>query len=120
MYLLTINPEIQTEGWLVTISGFLIVIIALIILCLIFASFSKLINFKSNKNNDEKAAEDNVRVKTSNSTNVENDVAVAIALALALAADVHDQESDIITIEHIQRRYSPWSSKYYGMNNQVK
>ena len=119
MYLLTINPEIQTEGWLVTISGFLIVIIALIILCLIFASFSKLINIKSNKNNDENTVEDKT-VKTSNSTNVDNDVAVAIALALALAADVHDQESDIITIEHIQRRYSPWSSKYYGMNNQVK
>lgn len=42
----------------------------------------------------------------------------AIAMALHLFyAEVHDEESAIITIKTVQRRYSPWSSKIYGLNN---
>lgn len=43
---------------------------------------------------------------------------VAIAMALHLFYDeVHDNESNVITIKRIERRYSPWSSKIYGINN---
>jgi len=43
---------------------------------------------------------------------------VAIAMALHLFYDeVHDDESNVITIKRIERRYSPWSSKIYGINN---
>ena len=46
---------------------------------------------------------------------------VAIAMALHLFYDeVHDDESNIITIKRIERRYSPWSSKIYGINNNVR
>jgi len=45
----------------------------------------------------------------------------AIALALHLYySDVHDEESHVITIKTVERRYSPWSSKIYGINNLVK
>ncbi len=45
----------------------------------------------------------------------------AIAMALHLYyAEVHDDESAIITIKTVERRYSPWSSKIYGINNLVK
>ena len=46
---------------------------------------------------------------------------VAIAMALHLFYDeVHDNESNVITIKRIERRYSPWSSKIYGINNNVR
>jgi glutaconyl-CoA/methylmalonyl-CoA decarboxylase subunit delta len=46
---------------------------------------------------------------------------VAIAMALALyTEDVHDNESNVITIKRIERRYSPWSSKIYGTNNNIR
>lgn len=45
MYLLAINPEIQVKGWIVTIAGFIIVILTLIILYFIFSGFSKLVNY---------------------------------------------------------------------------
>ena len=46
-----------------------------------------------------------------------NDI-VAIAMALHLFYDeVHDNESNVITIKRIERRYSPWSSKIYGVIN---
>ena len=45
----------------------------------------------------------------------------AIAMALHLYySDVHDEESHVITIKTVERRYSPWSSKIYGINNLVK
>jgi len=46
---------------------------------------------------------------------------VAIAMALHLYYDeVHDDESNVITIKRIERRYSPWSSKIYGTNNNIR
>ena len=46
---------------------------------------------------------------------------VAIAMALHLFYDeVHDNESNVITIKRIERRYSPWSSKIYGINNSIR
>jgi len=49
-----------------------------------------------------------------------NDV-VAIAMALHLyLEEVHDDESNVITIKRIEKRYSPWSSKIYGINNNFR
>jgi len=46
---------------------------------------------------------------------------IAIAMALHLFYDeVHDDESNVITIKRIERRYSPWSSKIYGINNNLR
>jgi hypothetical protein len=46
---------------------------------------------------------------------------VAIAMALHLYyGEVHDDESNVITIKRIERRYSPWSSKIYGTNNNIR
>ncbi len=46
---------------------------------------------------------------------------VAIGMALHLFYDeVHANESDVITIKRIERRYSPWSSKIYGTNNYLR
>ena len=52
---------------------------------------------------------------------VPNGDIVAIAMALHLFYDeVHDNESNVITIKRIERRYSPWSSKIYGTNNNIR
>ena len=40
----------------------------------------------------------------------------AIALAIKLhKAEMHDRESDVITINKVARVYSPWSSKIHGL-----
>ena len=42
----------------------------------------------------------------------------AIATALHMYFDeVHDEESLVVTIKTVERRYSPWNSKIYGLNN---
>ena len=53
--------------------------------------------------------------------NVPSADVVAIAMALHMFYDeVHDDESNVITIKRIERRYSPWSSKIYGINNNIR
>ena len=41
----------------------------------------------------------------------------AIAMAMHLYFDAHDEEPHVITIQEVERRYSPWSSKIYSMRN---
>jgi Na+-transporting methylmalonyl-CoA/oxaloacetate decarboxylase gamma subunit len=45
--------------------------------------------------------------------------AISMALHLFLS-DIHDEESNIITIKRIERRYSPWNSKIYGLTNLIR
>ena len=117
MYLLAIempDAQMQFTGWLVTIIGFTIVIVSLIILFLVFKWISKIINHDWSKY--KKSKKEDVVLTTKTSEDVDPNVAAAIAMALYLSTDVHDYESDAITINRIERRYSPWSSKIYGMN----
>ena len=44
----------------------------------------------------------------------------AIAMAMHLYFDAHDEEPHVITIEEVERRYSPWSSKIYSMRSLTK
>jgi len=48
---------------------------------------------------------------------VENaEIIAAIALAIKLnKAEMHDLESEVITINRVARAYSPWSSKIHGL-----
>ncbi|MEG1934724.1 MAG: OadG family protein, partial [Rikenellaceae bacterium] len=50
---------------------------------------------------------------------VNGEVIAAIAMALKqYENDLHDIESEVVTINRVARAYSPWSSKIYGVNNQ--
>ena len=119
--LLAIQEGLQVKGWVVTISGFCIVVIALIVLYLVFSGLLKLLNvdwkviFKKDKktNKVEVVGDKNIDTKT------DDDVMAAIALALSLSVEVHDEESDILTIKRVERRNSPWCAKFYGMNNNI-
>jgi sodium pump decarboxylase gamma subunit len=51
-----------------------------------------------------------------NHQNITDKETAAIAAALNLYMKSHDIESNIITLKNIDRRYSPWSSKIYGIN----
>jgi hypothetical protein len=122
--LLAIQEGLQVKGWIVTISGFFIVIIALVVLYLVFSGLLKLINmdwqsfFKRNKEGKvDVEVNKNVDMKTSKN-NINDDVVVAIGLALSMSMEVHDEESGKLTIKRVQPRFSsPWSSKILGINN---
>ena len=111
--LLSIQDGLQLKGWIVTISGFLIVVVALVILYLIFAGVSKIINLDWNKIVKKDKKNNKVEVKEVKNINPDNDdVMAAIGLALSLSMDsVHDVESDILTIKRVERHTSPWNAR---------
>ena len=115
-----VREPIATHDWVVTIGGFLIVITSLVILFCIFTGFSKLVNHDFKKAKKEKKANVAPNTSTAAGWKVDEDLAVVIGLALALSKDVHDEESGFVTIKRVERRYSPWSSKIYGLNGLIR
>ena len=83
---------------------------------MILEKFFRLISFKIIKLRNSKLRKAGNLVGNSNEIPVADIVAISMALHL-FYDEVHDDESNVITIKRIERRYSPWSSKIYGINN---
>jgi len=64
---------------------------------------------------EDKKEQKNV-VKVTEKTGESDEIAVAMAVAIHLfTKEVHDDENYVLTIKRIQKPYSPWSSKIYGL-----
>jgi Na+-transporting methylmalonyl-CoA/oxaloacetate decarboxylase gamma subunit len=97
----------------ITIVGYLVVFIALIVL---FASIAVFTNAMISKQKKKIEATGQKAPDKREDIEMTGDVNAAIALALHLHFDeAHDFESTVLTIEKVQKRYSPWSSKIYSM-----
>ena len=115
--LLAHEDWVYTKGWIVTIAGFLIVVIALFILSTIFRGVASY--FK--KQDAKKAAPKVEQVKAVEKPvaqvaegEIPNEVLTAIGMALYLSTNLHDEESNVITIE---RRATSWNDKNYGVRH---
>lgn len=105
---------VYTKGWVVTIVGFLIVIIALFILSMIFRGVASYFT----KQDAKKMAPKPKAVKVEKTETpvvaakgeIPAEVLTAIGMALYLSTNLHDEESNIITIE---RRNTSWNDKHY-------
>lgn len=94
--------------------GILVVFAALTILVLLFELVQYLI-LSSAKKKQVKAGKKIEEIKDIPATEI---AAISMALHLFMS-DMHDEESNVITIKRIERRYSPWNSKIYGLNNTI-
>jgi len=111
---------IPAQGWTISIVGWGIVFLALVVLVILFTQVPKLVYYKSRKKmrQEQKAATAKANVGTSedDQLQISGDESAAIAMALHLYfGELHDEESNIIQIKRINKRYSPWSSKIYGL-----
>lgn len=109
----------ENGGWTIALVGYSIVFLALVFLILIFTQIPKLLKLKIKFTLKRKG-----QTVTNNNDDyeVEGNVSAAISMALHLHfREMHDDESHVMTINRIQRRYSPWSSKIYSIyNNNLK
>ncbi|PIF05362.1 MAG: hypothetical protein CSA36_07205 [Draconibacterium sp.] len=101
-------------GVTVTLVGFFIVLSALALLVTVFLRLPKLINVNYKKWFVKKHSKtENIHEDFS----IEGNVTAAISLALHLYFnELHDEESNIVTIKKVKKAYSPWSSKIYSVN----
>ena len=121
--LLAHEDWVYTKGWIVTIAGFLIVVIALFILSYIFRGVAAYFTKKDAKKlavdsskltvEQKKLTTDNSQLTTAKGE-IEPEVLTAIGMALYLSTNLHDEESNVITIE---RRQTSWNDKNYGVRH---
>ncbi len=114
--LLAHEDWVYTKGWIVTIAGFLIVIIALFILSTIFrgvAAYFKKQDAKKNEVKEIKPVTVKPTIKLAEGE-IPAEVQAAIGMALYLSTNLHDEESNVITIE---RRVTSWNDKNYGVRH---
>ena len=114
--LLAHEDWVYTKGWIVTVAGFLIVVIALFILSTIFRGVANYFTKQDAKKNEVKdvkpvAVKPTVKVAEGE---IAPEVLTAIGMALYLSTNLHDEESNVITIE---RRATSWNDKNYGVRH---
>ena len=110
------DPAIYTKGWIVTVAGFLIVIIALFVLSTIFRGVAAYFKKKDAQKDNPKVIDKPVTkpVVKAAEGEIPNEVLTAIGMALYLSTNLHDEESNVITIE---RRNTSWNDKNYGVRH---
>ena len=107
---------VYTKGWIVTIAGFLIVIIALFILSTIFRGVANYFikqDEKKSKVDSSKSKVESPKLSTAKGE-IAPEVLTAIGMALYLSTNLHDEESNVITID---RRVTSWNDKNYGVRH---
>lgn len=101
-----------SQGVSIAIVGYSIVFFALVILYYFFHNLAKFLVWQ--KKHAIKRSSKVGKIKETELV-VTGEVATAIAMAIYLSRDLHDNESDIITIKKVSKTYSPWNSKMHGM-----
>ena len=106
---------------LVTLVGFGVVFCILVLLIAVITLFGKVMAPKAKVTKTTTttgAGNATVKVEKTEEGHIPALDSAAIATALHLYFDeVHDEESLVVTIKTVERRYSPWNSKIYGLNN---
>ncbi|MCZ4695287.1 hypothetical protein DWB61_10665 [Ancylomarina euxinus] len=104
-------------GWTIALVGYGIVFVALVSLVIVFVNLPKLLQIKLRS----KLKKQGKPTANIGELDIEGSVNAAIAMALFMHFDqIHDEESNIITIKKVTKNYSPWSSKIYGVMNQPR
>ena len=108
-----------SEGYVILITGLLIVFTSLLTLSLIFKFGLPMMLYVYKvitKRKDKKISE----IKVEADKDFTGEIAAAIGAAVHMYLDQqHDHESAILTIKQIKKPYSPWSSKIYSTHNRL-
>jgi Na+-transporting methylmalonyl-CoA/oxaloacetate decarboxylase gamma subunit len=109
---------LDNNAWFITIIGYTLVFFMLAALVVIFngihrirAYYYRLWKNKKNKGVPEELTDQKI-------TGDEN-AAICTALYLYFT-ELHDEEKYVMTVKKIAKTYSPWSSKIYGIMNNMK
>lgn len=109
----------QVGGGTIAMVGYLIVFVALFVLVGIFILVPKIIRAMVAKKISASCPDKECPTPQAKPLNMDAQTNAAIAAALHLYFDeMHDFESNIITIRTANKQYSPWNSKIYGVMNQ--
>ncbi len=94
-----------------------VVFLALVCICLLISGTGKLMAGMDEKKKAPKSAKGIKPVSEGSSASSDDEVLAAIAAAIHLYNDeLHDEEDTVITIQKVEREWTPWNAKFYNMN----
>jgi len=102
------------EGIVVAVVGYVTVFLALVILYLAFTYLAKFYAFRVRRKLARKGKQIN---NTKEDIFIPGDVVAAVSLAIYITNELHDDESDVITIKRVSKTYSPWSNRSDGLRS---
>jgi Na+-transporting methylmalonyl-CoA/oxaloacetate decarboxylase gamma subunit len=103
------------QGIVISITGYVIVFFALLLLYYSFMGVSKLLQYNVKKKLIKLGKMPHIR--EDQSFEIPGQVVAAIAMTIYLSRELHDDESNLLTIKKASKTYSPWSSKIYGLQD---
>ena len=107
----------ENDGILISVVGYLVVFVSLLLLAIIITKFQQFLHSQQRK----KLKSVGHRAAEADDLSISGEVSAAISTALFLHyEEKHDLENTVLTIKRVQRTYSPWSSKLYGLREYPK
>lgn len=98
------------------IVAILVVFFALVCINFIMGGYGKLIQRIQNRKST-KVSKVSGETATTKPSSTSGEVYAAIAAAIyAYEEDLHDEEDTVITIQKVERAWTPWNAKFYNMN----
>jgi|SRR5690554_5460611 len=103
---------LEGEGLLIPVVGYVVVFIALLLLYMVFINLTKFLQLRLKK----KLVTEGKEAEEIKDLSVSGEINAAISTALYLYfEEIENQDDTILTIKKVQKIYSPWSSKIYGL-----
>ena len=107
------NAIIENDGLLISVVGYVVVFLALLMLYIFFSNLTRFLIYRQRKRLKGAGKESDLHKEKLSMT---GEVNAAISMALYLHfEEIHDLENTVLTIKKVQKTYSPWSSKIYGL-----
>jgi len=104
------------DGFAMTVTaiGYGIVFVALVLLYYVYSIIPRVISMNIRK---KLLRQGRNKEATDKNLDIPGEVNAVISMAIYLYFnEMHDEESNVVTIKKVNKRYSPWSSKIYGLN----
>ena len=108
--------ETDPVGVGLTVVAICVVFLALVCICFIMKGYGAVIMKVQDRKKVKSAMESGAAIPAKTSE-VAGDVYAAIAAAIYMYdQDMHDEEETVITIQKVERAWTPWNAKFYNMN----
>ncbi len=108
----SLSNVLENDGVLISVVGYIVVFVSLLSLAIIITYFQKVLQ----SNQRKKLKSVGHHAADVDDLSISGEVSAAISTALFLHyEEKHDLENTVLTIKRVQRTYSPWSSKLYGL-----
>lgn len=101
-----------------TVVAVSVVFLALLCISLILKGYGRLIMRTQDRKAKKDSAVATAETASPSASEISGEIYAAIAAAIYLYdEEMHDEENTIITIQKVERAWTPWNAKFYNMNH---